>query len=913
MGPTEREVVGRDEELSRLRQFLDGVAVASASLVIEGEAGIGKSTLWRWAVDQAGERGFSVLLCRPNGAEAAFSYVALGDLLGAALPDALETLPTPQRRALSVALLLEDADGRQPDQRSVGAAVLGVIRALSCARPVVLAIDDVQWLDAASAAALEFALRRVGDELVGVLAARRAGLADGLELAGAERLTVGPLSVGATHRLLMTRLGATFPRPLLLRLHQAAAGNPFYALELARALARGERTFRPGEPLAVPGDLAGPLRDRLALLSQEARRAATAAAALASPTIDAVVRACAGDRRALEAAVGAELLDLEGERVRFTHPLLASGLYAALWPSDRRALHSRLAAVVTDAEERARHLALAAETPDANVAAALDAAARHASGRGAQAAAAELADLAVGSTPPERSDELRRRRLTAAELHVQAGDSAVARTLLESVLPETVGLERARALFSLAQTITDDPAAVFDALEQAILVGGDDRLVAEIELERAAWLQGRAELGAARRAAHSALEYARRADDRVLTAFAVGLSSLYDVGSGAPAALEALAEATKVEQKTLAWPTVYPPSLVLGLCLMYADRLDQARELIETSRSNAGERGNEWVRNSTSLHLAECECRAGRYGQAAAWAEEGLQAAEQMEHTADRTIFLYVTALADAYCGRVTTARAAAEEGVTLADSLGAEFWATQNRGVLGFLELSLGDAAAADRRLRPLWPRLAAMGYGEPSICPVLPNAIEAMIRVGAYVEAAVQLAELERLGARLDSAWALAQAARCRGLLAAAKGDADGAEAHFSRALDEHRRQGSEFERARTMLALGSARRRARRKAAAREVLRTALATFETLGTPLWAEQARAELARISGRAARDGELTASERRVAELVAGGLSTKEAAAVLVVSPKTIEGHLSSVYAKLGVRSRTQLAQRLHG
>ncbi len=904
-------VVGRDRELERIAAFLERTEDPPAVLLLEGMAGIGKTTLWRWGVDQAGDRDYRVLLCRPNGSEAALSYAALGDLFGDVILDALDALPLPQRRALEIALLLEDSGGQQPDQRSVGVAVLGVLRTLSREGPLLLAIDDVQWLDAASAAALDFALRRVRDEPVAVLAARRLGLAGGLELAGAERLEVGPLSLGAIHRMLLTRLETTFPRSVLVRLHEAAAGNAFYSLELGRALARRDRASAPGEPIAVPEDVAGLLRERLDLLSPDARSAAAAAAALAKPTIDAVVEACGGERHPLQAAIAADVVELDGERVRFTHPLLAASVYGELWPPDRRALHARLAAIVGDAEERARHLALAAEGPDEEVAAALDAAARLAARRGAQISAAELAELAVQLTPAARPEDVRQRELAAAELHLQTGDIDAARTLLEHVLPGAAGAERARTLLRLAQTVSDDAAAAVDALDQALLAGADDRLLVEIGMERAGWRMALGDLGAARHEARSALLAARRTGDRPLVAFAVADSSLRDVLSGEPPDLAALAGAVEVEQETFTWPSAYPPSLVLGMCLMYADRLEEARELLETAGSRADERGSEWVRSSSLLHLAECEIRAGRYERAAECADRGLQSVEQMGHTHDTAAFLYVAALTDAYRGRVDAARTAADTGLALAEETGDTIFAAQNRGVLGFLELSIGDAAAADRQLRPLWPRLAAMGYGEPSVYPVLPNAIEAMIRTGELAEAATQLAELERCGMRLDSAWALAQAARCRGLLAAADGDTKAAERHFEHALAEHDRLPGQFERGRTLLAIGAVRRRAKRKGAARESLGEALAIFEELGAPLWAEQTTAELASIGGRKPSGGELTPTERRVAELVAGGMSTKQAAAALVVSTKTVDGHLSHIYAKLDIHSRTQLARRL--
>jgi DNA-binding CsgD family transcriptional regulator len=897
-GTVESEILGRDEELDRLGRFVEA---ESGALVVEGEAGIGKTTLWRWAAERAAAGGQRVLVCRPNGAEAGLSYAALGDLLGGALDDALPVLPPPQRRALAVALLLEEPDGPPPDARAIGVAVQGALRALAADGPVLLAIDDVQWLDGATGAALDFALDRLGGEPVATLAARRLGLAGPLELAGAERIGVGPLSIGATHRLLTSRLGASLSRPVLVRLHETSGGNPFYALELGRAQLR--RGAEPGAPAALPDDLAGLVRERIAGLHG---RAAAAAALLASPTVEDVVRACGGDRGGLDEAVAAGVLELDGDRVRFTHPLLAAGVEASMWPPDRRALHGRLAAILVDPEERARHLALAADGPDAGVAAALEEAARFAAARGATAAAAELAALAVRSTPATDVDVLRRRRIAAAELHLRAGDLSAARNLLEAALAGATGADRARVLFRLAQT-SGDPTAL-DSLDEALAAASDDRLRAEVELDRVGWLHIVGGLAAARPGARVAVVAARRAGDPILLASAVSTLAVMDVMAGEPVDLEALRQAVVTEATDPAWPqAAYPPSVVLGMSLQFADRLDEARDVLEASVARSLARGDESARHQALLHLSETESRAGRYDRAAAIADEAVASAEQTGYEQPTGAVLYVKALADTYRGRVGSARAAATAGLAIAERIGDLPFALQHRGGLGFLELSLGDVAAADALLRPLWPQIGAAGYGDPSVLPVLPNAIEAMVRLGEREQAQLQLAELERHGARLGSPWSLSQAARCRALLAA---DPDEAEDWFERAFAEHERMPGPFERGRTLLARGRVRRRARRRAAARESLLAALAIFEELGTPLWAAQARAELARLAGRSAGGG-LTETERRVADLAACGLTTSEVAAALAVSPKTVEGHLSRIYAKLGVRSRTQLAGRL--
>jgi DNA-binding CsgD family transcriptional regulator len=273
---------------------------------------------------------------------------------------------------------------------------------------------------------------------------------------------------------------------------------------------------------------------------------------------------------------------------------------------------------------------------------------------------------------------------------------------------------------------------------------------------------------------------------------------------------------------------------------------------------------------------------------------------------------LYRKALVDAHRGRIDEARAAAEEAVALSEAVQHTSVRAMILGVLGFLELSLGDAPAADRHLRPV---LTWLDAGEMALAsfPASPYAVEALIEVGELEQARELLAQFEREGRELESPWVLALAARLRGLLEAAAGDLPGALVSLERALAEQEGKGWPFERARTLLALGQTQRRAKQKRAARESLQAALAVFEELGSPLWAEKARADLLRLGGRPRGTGELTPTEERVAALVGEGRTNREVSAALYVTERTVEGHLTRVYAKLGVRSRAELARHLRG
>ena len=429
------EIIGREAELAKLGRFVDGADGVPATLLMEGEPGIGKTVLWMAAVELARARDLRVLTAIAATADTRLSFAALADLLEPVLGVVLSSLPPPQRRALEVALLLEEAEGSPPDHRAVAFAFLSAVRALSREGPVLVAIDDVQWLDRPSALTVEFALRRLRDEPVLFLLTLRAGEEQpppGLERALRQRtlrrIAIGALSLGAVHRLLKDALDLVLSRPKLRRIHELSGGNPLFALELGRAVQRGAIRLEPGEPL--PGSLAAAVHDRLMSLPPQSRAALLAASAMSQPTLELVERA--SDGRAadqLAPALEAHVIELDRNRIRFTHPLLASGIYAEAAPAELHGLHRRLAELVRDPEERARHRALGAEGPDEDVASELERAARHARSRGAFVSSAELAELARRLTPAERKQGWHRRTVAGAVSAWEAGDTERAREL----------------------------------------------------------------------------------------------------------------------------------------------------------------------------------------------------------------------------------------------------------------------------------------------------------------------------------------------------------------------------------------------------------------------------------------------------------------------------------------------------
>ncbi|HVS86087.1 MAG TPA: ATP-binding protein, partial [Gaiellaceae bacterium] len=267
-------VVGRDAELAAVEAFLAGAPSGPRALLLEGVAGMGKTTVWLEGVAAARAQGLLVLESRAAQAESALGFGAVIDLLAPVAGDVLPELPPPQRAALAVALLLEDADGPAPQQKDVSVAVLGALRLLTRRGPVLVALDDVQWLDAASAQVLAYALRRVRDEPVGVLASRRSGEPTAFALealrpdAELTRIELAGLSLGSLHHLVRDRLGVSLDRPALSRLTKASGGNPFFALEIVRQAER-----RPDAELPVPRGLRELVAERLAGLEPAAREA----------------------------------------------------------------------------------------------------------------------------------------------------------------------------------------------------------------------------------------------------------------------------------------------------------------------------------------------------------------------------------------------------------------------------------------------------------------------------------------------------------------------------------------------------------------------------------------------------------------------------------------------------------------
>ncbi len=898
--------VGRDWELASIRAFLDAAGDHATGLLIEGDVGIGKSWLWREAVGEAEARGYRVLACQPTESEAGIGFAGLIDLLGPWVDETAAELPRPQRRALDAALMRDSPDA-VVGPGAVAVALLGVLRALARGAPTVVAIDDPQWLDVPTRHALAFALRRLDAEPVAVVVAQRRdqsadGLLDGLAVT---RLSVPPMSLGATYQLVHSRLGVALSRPALVRVHEASAGNPFFSLELARGwMDRGE--VADVWHLPVPERLGDLVRWRLADLPEDTRRVLLVAAAMVSPTVQELRQVCGRDVEPdLARAEAAGVIDSSDGTVRFSHPLMTATVYATATAAERRMVHRELAEVAGDPEERARHLALTSPEPDEAVAAALDDASVRAARRGATDVAATYAQRALALTPTGDGDASFRRAMAAGEHAMAAGDRARGRSLFERAVADAPpGPGRAEALRWLAELSTPlgQGVALCDrALQEA---GVDAAAASRIHRTRGAISYFLGDVGAAERHAGLGVDLAKRSGDDQAWGMAIAELAHWTYCGGGGVRRDLFERAIALDGSAGA----SSPRSHLAKVVMDNDAHDEARVMLTILLDRTMETGDLYSASTHRFHLAELDLWAGNWRAAIDHAEESLQLRQHVDHQGAP---LYVEAMARACLGDIAEARTMAGAGLAEARRGEDVVFQMQNLHVLGFVELSLANHEAAHAFLgeatdlmRPRWNR----EFGD---CHVVPDEIEALVALGDVARAEDLADWMDEVARTTQRAWTVATGARSRALIQAARNDLAGADATLVRGLAAHDGLPMPFELGRTLLTRGIVLRRMRRRGAARQMLEQALALFEDLGAALWTERASSEIARIGVRSGAQLDLTPVERRMAALVAQGYTNGEIAASLSLSRKTVEANLSRSYRKLGVRSRAELVARL--
>jgi ATP/maltotriose-dependent transcriptional regulator MalT len=578
-------------------------------------------------------------------------------------------------------------------------------------------------------------------------------------------------------------------------------------------------------------------------------------------------------------------------------------------------MHRALADIVEEPELQARHLAMAVAWGDPHTLACLDEAAESAATRGAPAAAAELLDLAV-----RLGGDDAHRRIRLAGYHFAAGDCTHARSMLEETIAELEpGPLRAQALSLLG------PVRIFDdsflegvaAMERALRDAPDDlalRVPTLVSMLLPLFNTG--QLAAAARKADGAVDDATRLGDPLLLSQALSLRAFLRFLRGDGLDEPSLRSALEMEDRytgatsTSGFQMMFRPRSNYALLLGWSGQLERAHKEFEGLRQSCMEHGLENELIYVTYYSVQVEIWRGAFTEAAALVEQGVERALQLGGEVSIGAATTWRAALAAYAGNEQQVRDDVSVACAAMRRCGAHMLEGWPTAILGFLEVSLGNHEAALTTLQPVLSNLDIAPEGtEIYLAECLPDAVEALVHLGRNAEAEPLVARLEHNGRRLDRPWMLAVGARCRSMLYAAQGDLEAAVASAQEAMVHHARVAMPFETARTQLILGQLERRQRHREAATTALREALETFERLGTPLWVDRARAELARTDVSSARASELTVSEQRVAELAASGLTNRDVASTLFISPKTVEANLVRIYRKLGIHSRAELGR----
>ena len=912
----------RSAEWRQVRVFAEAIGTAPAALAVQGEAGAGKSTLWRAGAEVAAAAGYRLLRSEPSASEADLSFTGLSDLLAGVLPLVADQIPGPQREALEVALLLRPAGQEPPTARAVGLAVLGALRGCLSEGPVMVAVDDVQWLDEASLEALTFALRRVPSGPLSLLvAARTEAAADPRTVGGpppshgwrellaalpaAQVIDLAPLDMWQIQNLLPRTVTAARAREVA----RQSRGNPFWALQVSASL---EDTDSQVPPLART--LTDRLSRSLTAAAAEALAVVAAAGRIGIPEAVAVLDHLHDPVAALDAAVLAGVVVEAGDRLSAAHPLIGAAAVESLPPGRRAQLYRRLAGASANPERYAHFAALAAGSgPDGAVADALDAAAAAAHARAGNAAAGQFAAQAVAFTPASEAAALVRRRIRAGELLYLAGEVEQSLTQLRALDIAglaTGDLERALPLLVDNTDLVHGHTAATAIVTNAADAAGSDPRRRALGLALASdWVYGIC--GGRHAAATEAIRCAEAAGPAAVPALHRALVNLVVAKVFAAEGLdtEPLGRAERLEADMPALRVHDTADLHRGIWSWYTDDVDTARAALRRSIARARDTGEDWAVSICWCYLAAAEELAGQYRAAAAALEEAGRAAAGYDwplsawHIEPRCELLIAA-------GNLDEAAGLADERLP-DDESQPQSMRCFGASVRGKVSMWRGDAVAAVRHFELVAWCADQRGWADPGLrCRTDHLLAEMYVAVGRLDEARRIAGRLREIGLRLGRPALTGDAARVDALAAARP-----ATLTLPRIMRGRRSRHTACLRcARSWPAAcwcwarssGGARRAgspARRWRRAREL------AAEMGHRPLLAQIER-ELPRVT--AERSGsELTATERRVADLIADGATNRDVAAALFVSVRTVETHVASIYRKLGVRTRAELARRL--
>jgi DNA-binding CsgD family transcriptional regulator len=906
-------LLGRAVECARIDRLLsEARAGRSGALLVWGEPGIGKTALLEYAADRAEK--MALVRARGVESETQVPFAGLLELLRPLL-GVLDRLPEPQAVALRGALGLGPAVAA--DRFIIGAATLSVLAAAAERSPLLVLVDDLQWLDPSSAAAIVFSARRLFADAVAVVLAARTGETEAVSATGLPRLRLEGLDRQAAQALLARHSGRAVNAELANRLFVATGGNPLALVELATETPELAVDLL-GVGLATETGVERAFLHRSDSLPLETRRALVIAAVVESGEMGTIQQAAERlgiDPAALEEAERAGLIAVSHARLEFRHPLVRSAVYHAATPPERRAAHRAIAQTYVaerDLDSRAYHLAAATFGPEESVAAALEQAAARATARGGHAAATSALERAARLTPGE-GERPARRLLAAAEAAWSAGDTARTMRLVDEAL-QRCSSRRLRAeglrLKGYAEMQIGPVMRGHDTLVEAAaqMEPIDPTKAVELLAEAADACTYAAQpetmLATARRA-WELVPADAGGREKAFASVALGSALIFN-GQGRAGA-ELLREATEVVAQPDALgedPRLLARAAIAPLWLrergVGGDLIERA---LEAARAQ-----NALGAMPLALQIVAVDSAASdRWTFSKARHHEAIALARDAGHTVRLCGLLAGLARIEARQGQTEACRSHAEEAIAVAERLGLDFYRVWAITGLGDLTLGAGHMDEAMRWLREAEDVLRERRIGDPDIWPA-PELVEVCLRLGDTEGARRTAADyLSRAEAKRQP-WSLARAARCRGLLATA-----GAyEQAFIEALACHELTVDAFELARTCLCYGERLRREKRRADARAQLRAAFEGFDQLGAAPWAERARVEL-RATGETARRrdvstiDQLTPQELQIATVLADGLTTREAAARLYLSPKTVEYHLRNAYRKLGVRTRREL------
>jgi DNA-binding CsgD family transcriptional regulator len=899
-------LVGREQPLAALIGCLEGL-VSPVCATVVASPGSGKTALVAAFLDAVRGRDVLLLSCKPLESEASLGFATLSEVLEPLPLEAYDELPAPQRSAIRAALLLEP--GGDADPRSVAAAVRSVLTTQADVRPVVLVVDDAQWLDGASAAALGQALRRVVDKPVLVVAAARPSgrpLAEWLPGWPLVDVPLEPMTAASLFHVVHQHLGVQLDRGQLRSVEHSSRGNPLHALEFAR-----HRVFGPGASFEAL------LGERILKLPRSTRSALLLAALAGAPTVEVVAQARGVTAPVLlddlEPAVADQLVRL-GKDISFLHPLYLEAAVEAASAEERADGHRLLASAVHLEEERARHLALASPGPDEPLAARLEHAARSAWRRAAWGEAVELMQLAARrSTDKARTDT---RLLASAEWLVTSGSPGPAESLLVKLRATASGETYWRASIELCALLGDagrrDEASILagelDAADLPVELRADAVITAEIDglLERSD-----AEALASLRRVNSAL--AARPDRPGLARLrAAGLAleamrTSFAGGSPNPA----LAQAIELDRREPAHRLLASPLLTEAHEQLVADRHDRARAAYDELHRRAVETGDDVSLPAICAQFVHLEIRAGHWDHARELLVEGQEVAVSARSEVSRLLLGnssgMLRGLGGDLEGAVGDLRGLRGALDALRDPGLLAIWGS----CLGKVLSAHGDFAAACLVLDEAVGWAADASMTDPGALTIDAEYVELLVATGRLDEAGARLEDAERRCRESGRDSVLAECGRARLALQAAGGHVEEAAAGVPSMLAAFDGAHKPLEKARAHLLAGQLFRRTGAKGLAHDALTTAQGMFETIGCPPYATRAAAELARVGLRPRAPGSLTASERRIADLAATGLRNHEIAARAFVSPKTVEATLSRAYRKLGIERRAELARAL--